>query len=426
MGVNKKAESGDILKFLITSNSTGQKKDISRLVTELNYEESVFDVSIRVSAVVIDSAADPSFVVVLSVLEELKVAGGELVELEFMDNNGNTYELEMYIDEIVGSSNNTKEQTYFLTLVSEELLLNESKRVRKKFEGKISDSISTILTRDLGTTKELTVDETINKFNFLGVNYKPFYWCLSLAKKSVPFKQGQVAGYLFFENYTGYHFRAIDELFDQDEKRKYIYNETVKTLPPDFDAKIMEYNMKSNMQFQKNLSTGSYNTEKFDFNPQEQTYDENKFAYTDQEGGINIPAKTNITEYVNPKFISEPSRYFTYMKDVGTLPEGTNLEKQLDKSAEENLQLPDIAAQAAMRYQQAFTIQMEITIPADMGVNVGDIVFVDVPEISSRKQRVPDPEEANSGLYMISELCHKLTPNRSVSKLILVRDSYDR
>ena len=426
MGVNKKAESGDILKFLITSNSTGQKKDISRLVTELNYEESVFDVSIRVSAVVIDSAADPSFVVVLSVLEELKVAGGELVELEFMDNNDNTYELEMYIDEIVGSSNNTKDQTYFITLCSEELLLNESKRVRKKFEGKISDSISTILTRDLGTTKELTVDETINKFNFLGVNYKPFYWCLSLAKKSVPFKQGQVAGYLFFENYTGYHFRAIDELFDQDEKRKYIYNETVKTLPPDFDAKIMEYNMKSNMQFQKNLSTGSYNTEKFDFNPQEQTYDENKFAYTDQEGGINIPAKTNITEYVNPKFISEPSRYFTYMKDVGTLPEGTSLEKQLDKSAEENLQLPDIAAQAAMRYQQAFTIQMEITIPADMGVNVGDIVFVDVPEISSRKQRVPDPEEANSGLYMISELCHKLTPNRSVSKLILVRDSYDR
>ena len=426
MGVNKKAESGDILKFLITSNSTGLKKDISRLVTELNYEESVFDVSIRVSAVVIDSAADPSFIVVLSVLEELKVAGGELVELEFMDNNGNTYELEMYIDEIVGSSNNTKDQTYFITLCSEELLLNESKRVRKKFEGKISDSISTILTRDLGTTKELTVDETINKFNFLGVNYKPFYWCLSLAKKSVPFKQGQVAGYLFFENYTGYHFRAIDELFDQDEKRKYIYNETVKTLPPDFDAKIMEYNMRSNMQFQKNLSTGSYNTEKFDFNPQEQTYDENKFAYTDQEGGINIPAKTNVTEYVNPKFISEPSRYFTYMKDVGTLPEGTSLEKQLDKSAEENLQLPDIAAQAAMRYQQAFTIQMEITIPADMGVNVGDIVFVDVPEISSRKQRVPDPEEANSGLYMISELCHKLTPNRSVSKLILVRDSYDR
>ena len=426
MGVNKKAESGDILKFLITSNSTGQKKDISRLVTELNYEESVFDVSIRISAVVIDSAADPNFIVVLSVLEELKIAGGELVELEFMDNNENTYELEMYIDEIVGSSNNTKDQTYFITLCSEELLLNESKRVRKKFEGKISDSISTILTRDLGTTKELTVDETINKFNFLGVNYKPFYWCLSLAKKSVPFKQGQVAGYLFFENYTGYHFRAIDELFDQDEKRKYIYNETVKTLPPDFDAKIMEYNMRSNMQFQKNLSTGSYNTEKFDFNPQEQTYDENKFAYTDQEGGINIPAKTNITECVNPKFISEPSRYFTYMKDVGTLPEGTSLEKQLDKSAEENLQLPDIAAQAAMRYQQAFTIQMEITIPADMGVNVGDIVFVDVPEISSRKQRVPDPEEANSGLYMISELCHKLTPNRSVSKLILVRDSYDR
>ena len=105
---------------------------------------------------------------------------------------------------------------------------------------------------------------------------------------------------------------------------------------------------------------------------------------------------------------------------------GQVLEKQLDKSAEENLQLPDIAAQASMRYQQAFTIQMEIIIPAEMGVNVGDMVFVDVPEVSSANQKVPNPEEANSGLYMISELCHKLTPSRSVSKLILVRDSYDR
>ena len=313
-----------------------------------------------------------------------------------------------------------------ITLCSEELLLNESKRVRKKFEGKISDSVSTILTRDLGTSKDLNVDETINKFNFLGVNYKPFYWCLSLAKKSVPFKQGQVAGYLFFENYNGYHFKAIDELFKQGPKRKFIYNETVATAPPGFDGKIMEYNMKSNMQFQKNLSTGSYNTEKFDFNPQEQTYDENNFSFSDQEGGIKNPGKTNITDYVNSKFISEPSRYFTYMKDVGTLPEGSDLKKQLDKSAEENLQLPDIAAQASMRYQQAFTIQMEIIIPAEIGVNVGDMVFVDVPEVSSANQKVPNPEEANSGLYMISELCHKLTPSRSVSKLILVRDSYDR
>ena len=425
MGVNSTATSSDIRKFLITSNTSGQK-DIRRLVVELNYEESVFDVSVRVSAVVIDGGGDPGGASVKSVLEELKIAGGEKVDLEFEDNRGNLYSLELYVDEIIGSSNNTKSQTYMITLCSEELLLNESKRVRKKFEGKISDSVSTILTRDLGTSKDLNVDETINKFNFLGVNYKPFYWCLSLAKKSVPFKQGQVAGYLFFENYNGYHFKAIDELFKQGPKRKFIYNETVATAPPGFDGKIMEYNMKSNMQFQKNLSTGSYNTEKFDFNPQEQIYDENNFSFSDQEGGIKNPGKTNITDYVNPKFISEPSRYFTYMKDVGTLPEGSDLKKQLDKSAEENLQLPDIAAQASMRYQQAFTIQMEIIIPAEMGVNVGDMVFVDVPEVSSANQKVPDPEEANSGLYMISELCHKLTPNRSVSKLILVRDSYDR
>ena len=58
MGVNSTATSSDIRKFLITSNTSGQK-DIRRLVVELNYEESVFDVSIRVSAVVIDGGGDP-------------------------------------------------------------------------------------------------------------------------------------------------------------------------------------------------------------------------------------------------------------------------------------------------------------------------------------------------------------------------------
>lgn len=425
MGANRAAESANISKFKINSN-LGGFADIRRLVTELTYEESVFDTSIRVQAVVIDSAATPVPTPITAVLDMLRVSGGELVELAFEDNFGEQYSLEVYVDEIIASSNNTKNQTYLITMVSKELLMNESKRVRRKYEFKISDNVIKILREVLQTPKTIFIDETINEFNFLGVNYKPFYWCLSLAKKSVPFKQGQVAGYLFFENYKGYNFKAIDELFAQGPKRTYVYNETVDKLPAGANAKILQYNMTGNMQFQRNLSAGTYNNQRYDFEPRKQNYDENLFDYEDQEGAIVFPASTFIPDYLNQEFLEKPSRYFTYMKDVGALPPGKTLDVQLEKCAEENLEIRDIAVQAAMRYQQAFTIQMEITIPMDLGVNVGDIIFVEIPEISSNKQRNPSGEVPNGGLYMISEICHKLTQTRSLSKLIIVRDSYDK
>lgn len=423
MGVNAALESADITKFLVTSNTSGEK-DIRRLVMEFTYEESVFDVSLRATAVVLDAGAEPSGGSTSSAFNELKLAGGEKVQIGFKDNYDNQYDLEMYIDEIIGLSNSTKVQQYTITLCSEELLKNECKRVRKKFEGKVSESIGTILTRDLGTSKPLDADESVNKLCFLGVNYKPFYWCLSLAKKAIPFKQGQVAGYLFFENYYGYKFKALDELFKQEQKAKLIYTETTDKIPSGFNAKILDYSFDSNIEFQKNLQMGTYNTETFSYNPYDQKYEENTFSVDDQEGGIKKAAKTNISKRVNPTFIDCPTRYFNYIKDIGTLPEGSNLNSQLKKVDEPNLELTDTAAQAAMRYQQAFTIQVSITIAANLGLNAGDMVYIEIPEVSAGN--TPKGEKTNSGLYMISELCHKLTPNRSVSKLILVRDSYDK
>jgi len=423
MGVNAALESADITKFLVTSNTSGEK-DIRALLSDFSYEESVFDVSLRATANIIDAGAEPDGGKISSTFESLKLAGGEKVQIGFKDNYDNQYNVEMYVDSITGLSNSTKVQQYTINLCTKECLMNESKRVRKRFEGKISESVGTILTRDLGTSKALDVDETVNNFNFLGVNYKPFYWCLSLAKKAVPFAKGQVAGYLFFENYYGYKFKAIDELFKQSAKAKYIYTETTDKIPAGFFAKILDYSFDSNIDFQKNLQMGTYNTETFDYNPYDQKYEENTFSVDDQEGGIKKAAKTNISKRVNPIFIENPSRYFHYLKDIGTLPEGSNLKEQLKKSSEPNLELTDIVAQAAMRYQQAFTIQLSITIAANLGLNVGDMIYIEIPEVSAGSNK--KSEKTNSGLYMISELCHKLTPRRSVSKLVLVRDSYDK
>lgn len=420
MGANKVLESANITKFIINSN-TGGFRDVRLLVTEFTYEESIFDYSIRASARLTDAGALPNFTPTTSTYDTLKLAGGEKVELGFQDNYGNSYALDMYIESIDELGNTTKTQTYIISMVTMECLMNETKRVRKKYEQKISDNVPKILQEVLGTSKNIEVDETLNSFSFLGVNKKPFYWCLSLAKKSVPFKQGQVAGYLFFETIKGYKFKAIDELFAQGPKLKCIYTETVSGGGA---IKIIDYSFDNNINFQNELKLGTYNTERFDFNPYDQMYGENPFTYEDQDGAVVPVAKTRITERLNQIFLEEPSRYLDYPQDIGTLPEGSNLEQQLTKSKEPNLEMDDILSQSSMRYQQATTIQVTITIAANLSVNVGDIIFADIPEVSATLK--PKPENTNSGLYMISELCHKLTPRRSATKLVLIRDSYDR
>ena len=95
-------------------------------------------------------------------------------------------------------------------------------------------------------------------------------------------------------------------------------------------------------------------------------YKENPFTYEEQEGAIVPVAKTRISERINPIFIESPSRFIDYPQDIGTLPPGSNLEEQLKKSKEPNLELDDILSQSSMRYQQATTIQVTITIAANL------------------------------------------------------------
>jgi hypothetical protein len=74
--------------------------------------------------------------------------------------------------------------------------------------------------------------------------------------------------------------------------------------------------------------------------------------------------------------------------------------------------------QAAMRYNQMFSSQVEITIVADFSLHAGDTIFIDAG--------VPGGElgDLHSGSYVIADLCHYINKLRGgYTKLLLVRDS---
>ena len=130
---------------------------------------------------------------------------------------------------------------------------------------------------------------------------------------------------------------------------------------------------------------------------------------------------------LNPELNSKLTNFTktTYaLVDKGTLPSGSS-EQQIEKSKEINFDYSNIVNQASQRYNQLFTIKKSITIAGDFSLNAGDTIFVDIPEASADKMKQGvDPQ--TGGLYIIADLCHYITPDRCLTKLNLVRDSYGR
>ena len=125
----------------------------------------------------------------------------------------------------------------------------------------------------------------------------------------------------------------------------------------------------------------------------------------------------------NPEFDIDYTRTSYFVLDTGTFPEG-NVEQQLEKSQDQNFSHGEIVNQSFMRYNQFFSSQVSITIPGDFELHAGDLIFVDAPQLNAEKSDEVDRQ--SGGLYIISDLCHYITPKEFRTELTLVRDSFGR
>ena len=191
-----------------------------------------------------------------NIIEGLPLVGTEKVEIKFSDAAGEkigvTPKLELYVNKVTPLSSDTRKELVQLDLVSKEFELNEKVILRKRYDGKISEHIKTILTdtigEGLGTEKNIEIEDTANNFNFIGNNKKSFWTLNWLSKKAVSSenqKLGKSAGYFFYETSEGYFFKSIDGLLSQEPKRSIIYNESSDGgdhIPPRYD--YQDLNMK--------------------------------------------------------------------------------------------------------------------------------------------------------------------------------------
>jgi len=437
---NKNTRSGNIIKFDVTSNVTGRTISLLAGITVLSYYEDVLKNTVTLTITV----AEASMLEDKGVIDGLPLRGGERADIIFEDENQTKLKFEgdnsLYINRIRDISPDTQVSIYYIDFCSREFISNEQCRVVKRYDGKISDNIEKILTKNtsksagIKTKKFIDADPTAINYNFIGNDKKPFYICTWLASKSIPSEAGKIggaAGYFFFETYDGYKFKAIDVLTSQTPRLNVVYTNTA-ILPVGFDAKILDYSVERDIDLIDNLMVGAYSNRTIFFDFYNFEYKVEEFNVASASGKIETAGKEEMKDPLEGTDIADEdislpvSRLMTKILDIGTLPSGKNVDSQLRKSKRKesrlNYDAPQTLAKSIMRYNQLFTIKIKITLGGLFGLRAGDLLNCSFPKLNDSG----DTNAVTGGIYMISSVHHKITPKTCFTYVTLVRDTFGK
>ena len=422
-----KSQPATISKADVVSNSDTEKTaKLVNGIIRLTYFESILQDSIKASLVFSDAgnAIDGK-----SVVEGLPLVGTEDFKLEMKDNNDEKLKVNMVVNSMTPLYEDGSKNVINLNLVSEEFLRNEmgESRCRTRENGLISDSVEKIFTDRLKTEKPLDIEQSANRYNFIGNGRKPFYMLNLLSKQGVPQgSDGSSAGFLFYETSTGYNFKSIEGLFKQDKKKSYIFNNSTDTqvIPAGYDGKVLEHQSDSSINVQSKMNMGAYKTKIVLFDSYNCKYEVIEQTAEDVKENVEL-AGQDLPKF-NSKFDSNEKDYTRttlYLVDSGTLPDG-DTQAQIDGSTKPNFEAVRTLNQSIRRYNQLFSGMMEITIAGDFSLHAGDVIFFDIFSVSAEKDDTLNRE--SGGLYIIADLCHFLDADATYTKLNLARDSFGR
>ena len=447
MADNTATRAGNITRFRIyQAKNGGESVDMSAGAVDIRYYENVLSNSVSATAVIVETGLTDKRIgdntKPVGIIDGLPIRGGEQVILEIEDKQKTPNKLSfkadssLYVNRVRDVDPGTQKDVYSIDLCTREFIANEQTRVVKRYDGKISDSVQSILTdqRGLNTQKNVETDTTLINYNFIGNDRKPFYVNTWLASKSVPelsvdgkSARGGTAGYLFYENYEGFKFKSIDKLFEQEPVRKYIYN-NVADKPQGYDDKILSYTIERDIDLQQNLTLGTYSNRSIFFDFYANDYQVRDFNVDDYQKDRIINAGKDDILYVAEEFRKPTSRLMNHVLDVGTMPSGKSSDEQLktwkNKPYAPTYDAADTMVQSIMRYNQMFTIKVNIVVPGDFSLKAGQMIFCEFPELTIDKNT--DTNKQSGGIYMIASLCHRVTPRDTFTSLSLVRDTFGR
>lgn len=354
-----------------------------------------------------------------TILRSLPIEGGGTEDVKFKITNQlgslNFLTKPLKVLGTIPLGQESNREFVILKMVSEYGIKNENVQVFEKYYNNITNSVSSILTQKLGIpANKIILDQTQNSLAFSGSNRRPFDVVTSCATKSIPV--GGTPGFLFWENQTGFNFKAIDNIVNSTPVATYKYYGVAKTSLTDSQNNFRILNSPSYIQNQdviKALRAGLYRTKNVGFNP---------YSFEYQEVFLSLSDSGIQTLGSEPSYDSAFNQNNAFTRTNHFIIDSGNNESGLSTAINNN-QL-EYFAKAAMRYNLFMTQVVDITVPANPNLKAGDVINCEFEKVTVGNKNEGSVDEHQSGKYIILHLCHYFTPKRSFTSLRIVRDTY--
>ena len=391
---------------IFSPSGDGTPLDFSLQTNGIKYYEDITDISTHLEIGVLD---------VFGRYNKLPVRSGNKMALE-IESNGAILDQKMNISNILGYTASAKREMYTIICEPQTAFDNHTSRITRKFTGNISDNIKTIV-EEMGGEMTRT-DPSSNTFSFCGGYRRPLFACTWLAKKCVHAKNEMSAnkgsaGFFFFQTQDGFTLLDINKAFEgknKDNVVNYEYKIGKSTIDAgNYFTLSSQPVIQSNHNVLQQLSVGHYKTANWFYDITTRQVSFAEYSYRDSDSEIQKSAD----ERVIPKGIDDRySRILLQTVDNGALePDGTVSSKSEESYFRQ--------AQATARYSSLFSQVTKVIVPVNLKLRAGEVIYLKLPEINTTRTTGPQ-----SGLYLISKLCHQFGGDKDYTGLELVRDSY--
>ena len=357
------------------------------------------------------------------------LTGGEYIELVVKSGNDKlgdfeiTSEHKMIVNGVVGVEINNIGQKATIQCIPEELFVNETAKISKKFSGNISDHVKDIMTTDvkgIQTSKTLDEESTSNKYSFVGNFKRPIDIVQWLQPKAaVEAEEGESFGFLFWETLDGYHFKSIATLLSVKPEKSHIFPKI--ELPYEAADKLIYAKGNTSTDTIMDLRRGMYANKTIfvDLETHIKTVDEFKIS----DLGLETPP-------VLPKGLEEkPTKLMFRILDTGALQKDSKKVDGDESATEKQQDLAKYQNKSYARTNLLFSSTFEAVIPFNPTLRAGKTVELQFPlpepENPDQPRKLGDKNSNDpSGVYLVEGLKHEIGEGKALTQLTLIRDTF--
>ncbi len=367
------------------------KLDIKNMMLQFDIFEDMFSGSMTAKLAMLDMT---------NIVDNFPIVGGERIDLLY--NVPSEKEMQT-LQFVVGSVGNrvrpmtqSQYQGVVLNLVTPDRYKDVNFDLSMAFQGPYSEIVKTILSKL--TKKNVVVDTSLYSQTYIAPYQSPLKCCRQISERTIGPK---FEPYFFYETSTSYNFRSILQLYKQVPYCKlFIQPGKSANIPPEkLRRKVIEYSdAKTTDRIRQTFEYGfGSNAVILDTTSKrftEQSHDYEKMAAS--------PDFAKVDKYPLVDNMDNNRTKYEFIQGMADKSHEGYHYKQMIRALIDNY-----------RYK--------VLVPGDSGFHVGQIIELDVPDVSITKYK---REQTTSGKWIVGSLKHSIKRDSFLTTLELLKDSH--